>query len=177
MEIVGTLCDKRFTRRRRRRYLFSVMSQTSSVVIDVAVRKPSRLPPPSQSQPGRLQYRRLFSSSALFFTHAASITERSRIGWESRRGEGRRAAEGRSQRYSARITGKMDEGRGGLVYDAKHILRDGSFEGRFPRHFVPAYDHAVPPGQNSCEFSVVSGRSANHSWKAPSLDTPETNVG
>src|ERR1700736_3557163 len=26
-------------------------------------------------------------------------------------------------------------------------LRDGSFEGRFPRHFVPGYDHAVPPGQ------------------------------
>src|ERR1700724_1582775 len=25
-------------------------------------------------------------------------------------------------------------------------LRDGSFEGRFPRHFVPGYDHAVPLG-------------------------------
>jgi hypothetical protein len=26
-------------------------------------------------------------------------------------------------------------------------LRDGSFEGRFPRHFVPGYDQPVPPGQ------------------------------
>ena len=26
-------------------------------------------------------------------------------------------------------------------------LRDGSFEGRFPRHFVPGYDRIVPPGQ------------------------------
>ena len=26
-------------------------------------------------------------------------------------------------------------------------LRDGSFEGRFPRHFVPGYDRVVPPGQ------------------------------
>ena len=26
-------------------------------------------------------------------------------------------------------------------------LRDGSFEGRFPRHFVPGYDRTVPPGQ------------------------------
>jgi hypothetical protein len=25
-------------------------------------------------------------------------------------------------------------------------LRDGSFEGRFPRHFVPGYDRTVPPG-------------------------------
>jgi hypothetical protein len=27
------------------------------------------------------------------------------------------------------------------------ILRDGSFEGRCPRHFVPGYDRGVPPGQ------------------------------
>jgi len=26
-------------------------------------------------------------------------------------------------------------------------LRDGSFEGRFPRHFVPGYDRRVPPGR------------------------------
>jgi hypothetical protein len=26
-------------------------------------------------------------------------------------------------------------------------LRDGSFEGRFPRHFVPGYDQPIPPGQ------------------------------
>ena len=26
-------------------------------------------------------------------------------------------------------------------------LRDGSFEGRFPRHFVPGYDRFVPPGR------------------------------
>jgi len=40
-------------------------------------------------------------------------------------------------------------------------LRDGSFEGRFPRHFVPGYDHAVPPGQNTfdrlhCAFFSLS---------------------
>jgi hypothetical protein len=28
-------------------------------------------------------------------------------------------------------------------------LRDGSLAGRFPRHFVPGYDHAVPPGRNT----------------------------
>ena len=27
-------------------------------------------------------------------------------------------------------------------------LRDGSLGGRFPRHFVPGYDHAVPLGLN-----------------------------
>jgi hypothetical protein len=26
-------------------------------------------------------------------------------------------------------------------------LRDGSFEGRFLRHFVPGYDRVVPPGR------------------------------
>ena len=26
-------------------------------------------------------------------------------------------------------------------------LRDGSLEGRFPRHFVPGYDQLVPTGQ------------------------------
>ena len=28
-------------------------------------------------------------------------------------------------------------------------LRDGSFEGRFAKHFVPGYDHTVPLGQKS----------------------------
>jgi hypothetical protein len=38
----------------------------------------------------------------------------------------------------------------GLVSCARsyRTLRDGSFEGRFPRHFVRGYYHAVPPGQN-----------------------------
>src|SRR6202035_2640670 len=27
-----------------------------------------------------------------------------------------------------------------------HTLRDGSFEGRFPRHFVPGYDRCCPYG-------------------------------
>ena len=31
---------------------------------------------------------------------------------------------------------------------ARHSYpRDGSFEGRFPRHFVPGYNQPVPPGQ------------------------------
>jgi hypothetical protein len=36
-------------------------------------------------------------------------------------------------------------------------LRDGSFEGHFPRHFVPGYDRVVPPGQNVLFklFSVI----------------------
>jgi hypothetical protein len=40
---------------------------------------------------------------------------------------------------------------GGLISCARssRTLRDGSFEGRFPRHFVPGYYHAVPPGQNT----------------------------
>jgi hypothetical protein len=30
-------------------------------------------------------------------------------------------------------------------------LRDGSLGGRFPRHLVPGYDHAVPLGRNTFE--------------------------
>ena len=37
-------------------------------------------------------------------------------------------------------------------------LRDGSFEGRFPRHFVPGYDQPVPPGQKP-----FAHRRASHS--------------
>jgi hypothetical protein len=33
-------------------------------------------------------------------------------------------------------------------------LRDGIFEGHFPRHFVPGYDHAVPLGQNPVEALI-----------------------
>ena len=36
-------------------------------------------------------------------------------------------------------------------------LRDGSFEGRCPRHFVPGYDQPVPPGQKP-----FSHRRASH---------------
>jgi hypothetical protein len=32
-------------------------------------------------------------------------------------------------------------------------LRDGSLSGRFPRHFVPGYDHAVPLGRD--KFSAT----------------------
>ena len=35
---------------------------------------------------------------------------------------------------------------GSAAPDHTRTLRDGSFEGRFPRHFVPGYDHAVPLG-------------------------------
>jgi hypothetical protein len=32
-------------------------------------------------------------------------------------------------------------------------LRDGSFDGRFPRHFVPGYDRVVPPGRAFGHFA------------------------
>ena len=35
-------------------------------------------------------------------------------------------------------------------------LRDGSFGVRCPRHFVPGYDHAVPPGQEASFSGVAS---------------------
>ena len=38
----------------------------------------------------------------------------------------------------------------GISYARSYrTLRDGSFEGRFPRHFVPCYDRTVPPGHMS----------------------------
>src|ERR1700722_5739136 len=38
-------------------------------------------------------------------------------------------------------------------------LRDGSFEGRFSRHFVPGYDHAVPLGTNTLRLEDYLDRS------------------
>ena len=46
-------------------------------------------------------------------------------------------------------------------------LRDGSLEGRFPRHFVPGYDHAVPPGQNTFD------RPALNTYETLGNDDPE----
>ena len=33
-------------------------------------------------------------------------------------------------------------------------LRDGSFDGRFPRHFVPGYDRVVPTGRAFRHFAT-----------------------
>src|ERR1700726_4124692 len=33
-------------------------------------------------------------------------------------------------------------------------LRDGSFDGRFPRHFVPGYDRVVPRGRAFRHFAT-----------------------
>ena len=35
-------------------------------------------------------------------------------------------------------------------------LRDGSFEGRFPRHFVPGYDRCVPTGHAGRHFAALA---------------------
>src|SRR6202046_5474651 len=35
-------------------------------------------------------------------------------------------------------------------------LRDGSFEGRFPRHFVPGYDRCRPSGTRWQTFAAAS---------------------
>jgi hypothetical protein len=35
-------------------------------------------------------------------------------------------------------------------------LRDGTFEGHFPRHFVPGYDRVVPTGRGSAEVLALS---------------------
>jgi hypothetical protein len=45
----------------------------------------------------------------------------------------------------------------GISYARSYrTLRDGSFEGRFPRHFVPGYDRTVPPGHTgSAEISKL----------------------
>jgi hypothetical protein len=37
-------------------------------------------------------------------------------------------------------------------------LRDGFLGGRFPRHFVPGYDHAVPLGRNTRNLMRWTGR-------------------
>ena len=34
-------------------------------------------------------------------------------------------------------------------HESYRTLRDGSFGVRCPRHFVPGYDHALPPGRNT----------------------------
>ncbi len=51
-------------------------------------------------------------------------------------------------------------------------LRDGSFRGGFPRHFVPGYDQPVPPGQKP-----FANRRASQ-WQFPPrfvrLDKPTT---
>ncbi len=41
-------------------------------------------------------------------------------------------------------------------------LRDGSFGVRCPRHFVPGYDHAVPPGQKPFAHRRASHQSRKH---------------
>jgi hypothetical protein len=49
-------------------------------------------------------------------------------------------------------------------------LRDGSLEGCFPRHFVPGYDQAVPPGQNTfspAEALLKSALIGFQPWEAP----------
>src|ERR1700674_2168457 len=40
-------------------------------------------------------------------------------------------------------------------HEAYRSLRDGSFGMRCPRHFVPGYDHAVPPGQNTFQSFIA----------------------
>ena len=41
----------------------------------------------------------------------------------------------------------FDENTFGISYARSYLtLRDGSFEGRFPRHFVPGYDRCCPYG-------------------------------
>jgi hypothetical protein len=54
--------------------------------------------------------------------------------------------------------------------DHTRTLRDGSLEGCFPRHFVPGYDQAVPPGQNTfspAEALLKSALIGFQPWEAP----------
>jgi hypothetical protein len=61
---------------------------------------------------------------------------------------------GRSRRVRCDGVSQLQEA---VHHDEKHLwigcarsyrtLRDGSFEGRFTRHFVPGYDRIAPPGQ------------------------------
>jgi hypothetical protein len=64
-----------------------------------------------------------------------------------------------SRRFAHRFDDWSDEGRSidkgriigldssGISYARSYrTLRDGSFEGRFPRHFVPGYDRCCPYG-------------------------------
>jgi hypothetical protein len=40
------------------------------------------------------------------------------------------------------------------------------FEGRSPRHFVPGYDRAVPPGQKPFAHRRASNYPGAYGWKA-----------
>jgi hypothetical protein len=55
---------------------------------------------------------------------------------------------GREFRFCLRNTAHIStRNTSGISYARSYrTLRDGPFEGRFPRHFVPGYDRTVPPG-------------------------------
>ena len=44
-------------------------------------------------------------------------------------------------------------------------LRDGSFEGRFLRHFVPGYDQPVTPGQSHSPIEGTAAALLNNSTR------------
>ena len=53
-------------------------------------------------------------------------------------------------------------------------------EGRFPRHSVPGYDHAVPPGRNTfraVEGGIIPVGDRPHSWGFGDRFAPATSVG
>jgi hypothetical protein len=47
------------------------------------------------------------------------------------------------------ISSLQSSNRRAHLHESHRALWDGSFGGRRPRHFVPGYDHAVPPGRNT----------------------------
>ena len=44
------------------------------------------------------------------------------------------------------------------LHGSYRTLRDGSFGGRYPRHFVPGYDHAVPLGRKRFRTEACSSK-------------------
>jgi hypothetical protein len=71
-----------------------------------------------------------------------------RSAWESRHPEeaiSRVRCEAISQEEAIHDDGKY---LGIAAPGSYRTLRDGAFEGQYPRHFVPGYDRVVPPGED-----------------------------
>ena len=71
----------------------------------------------------------------------------------------------------------------GISYARSYrTLRDGSFEGRFPRHFVPGYDRCCPYGtrwqtfRNRLTTYRVDARSGERRVSAPRPNAPPRKV-
>ena len=66
--------------------------------------------------------------------------------------------------FCSAITSGQSSNRSAHPHRSHRTLRDGSFGARCSRHFVPGYDHAVPPGHfaGSSHAATCPPHRANH---------------